>query len=132
KHLNTDDTGQLTLKELKQARADIAAGVATFTPAEKRAITQLEKIISGERPLPPVAAPASRRSPLSVRLDAARASDGPNDAARLNSTQRAVLQDVTKKAAERSKAAHAGLLQVAKSHGYSAADVVKALEYIKK
>lgn len=133
KLLDTDATGQVTKKELEQARKDIEAGAATFTPAQKRAITELEKILRGERPLPAAGAAGGTpgRTSTAVRADATAGVDVSGDAARLNDTQRAVLADVRAKAKERSKAAHGPLLEMAKGLGYSEADVVKALKYIK-
>lgn len=133
KRLDADGTGQLTAKELEKAREEIDAGSSSFTPAEKGIVTRLEKILRGEEPLPSVATPPSGgASAATVRADPTAGSDVSGDLARLNDTQRAVLEDVRAKAKERSKAAHAALLALAKQNGYGEADVVKALKYIKE
>lgn len=133
KRLDVDGSGQLTKAELEKARAEIDAGLSTFTPAEKGLVTKLEKILVGEEPLPaPSARPAARgHSPLGVRLGGDAVIDASGNLARLNDTQRAVLADVKVKAKERSDNARAALLALAQRNGYSEADVDRALEYIR-
>lgn len=131
--LDTDGSGQLTKKELEKAREAIDAGLSGFTPAEKGLVTKLEKILLGEEPLPALSGGAAARghSALGVRLGGDAVIDGSANLGRLNDTQRAVLTDVKAKAAERSEGARAQLLQVAQRHGYSEADVDKALAFVK-
>lgn len=132
KLLDTDKSGQVTQKELTEAKAAIAAGTDSFTPAQKKAIVELEMIMMGAQPLPGAdAAPAKGFSPLGMRLAGAGAIDESGKLSRLNDTQQAVLADVKTKAAGRSDAARAALLQVAQRNGYSEAEVDQALAYIK-
>ncbi len=132
KLLDKNNNGQITKAELAEAKKAIDAGTDNFTPAQRKAIVELDVIMAGDKPPPgpATAAPTAGASPLGVRLGGAALIDPSGNLNRLNDTQRAVLTDVKAKAKERSDGARADLLAVAKRNGFSEADVDKCLAYI--
>lgn len=138
KLLDTDHSGQVTAKEVAEAKKAIDAGTDTFTPAQRKAVLELELIVKGAvsldgAPLPGAdAAPAKKMSPLDVRMMGGAPIDASGNLGRLNDTQQAVVADVKTKAKDRSEGARAALLEVAKRNGYTEAEVDQVLAYIKE
>ena len=129
--LDKNENGRITKAELAEATKAVEAGTDNFTPAQRKALVELELIMRGDKPAPgPASEPTSRTSPLGVRLAGAASVDASGNLNRLNDTQRQVLADVKAKAKTRSDAARADLLALAERNGFSSADVDKALAYI--
>jgi Protein of unknown function (DUF3626) len=136
--LDADGDGEISLTEVEAAAARDDAAGDVFSADERFLLVALLRSLKGEGPLPDgVTAPAANDPSVAVDAIAARASslqqgDVSADLARLNETQRAVVADVRAKSKERSAAARASLLELAKRSGFSEEDVDRVLAFIEK